>query len=346
MDVTTGFGTTGTPPPADDGPVLVDCAGARMGGALRFLLELDGHLARVERPNVRVIGRDRPITATWLARRERLGRFARVISLNNVGFAATAGSRYVLLRNPLHFLRPAELELIGTRLDSRMARQTRIVRQAARRADFVVVPAASMAERVLDAVPDLVSRLTVRPHPLSMPQAAPAQPREPHLLLCPVLFSPWKAMATLLRLVDQAVTTLAAETGADLRVVVTATREEATADGLGPTGHLDFVGRLTPQELTHHQNRCRALIYPTRIESFGYPLAEARLAALPVVARNIAHNRDIAGPVLVPYQWEEPAEIAAAIHRALNTTFVPEPVNPFDPDRYFNWLLGAPEKAA
>ncbi|SBW22312.1 hypothetical protein FDG2_2448 [Candidatus Protofrankia californiensis] len=333
-------------PVAEKGPILIDCAGARMGGALRFLLELDGHLARSNRSNVRVIGRDRAITAAWLARRERLGRFSRVISLNNVGFAATSGARYVLLRNPLHFLRPAELERISSRLDSRMVRQTRIVRQAARRADIVVVPAASMAERVVEAAPELASRLTIRLHPLSWPDPVPTQLRDPHLLLCPVLFSPWKAMAALLRLVDEAVSTLAAETGADLRVVVTATRQEATAEGLGHTNHLQFVGRLTPRELTQYQNRCRALIYPTRIESFGYPLAEARLASLPVVARNIAHNRDIAGPVLVPYQQEEPTEIAAAIHRALNSTFTPEPVNPFDPDRYFSWLLGAPEKAA
>ncbi|WP_235433429.1 MULTISPECIES: glycosyltransferase [Protofrankia] len=338
---------TGAMMPVVDRPVLVDCAGARMGGALRFLLELDGHLARSGHPNIRVIGRDRAITPAWLARRERPGRFARVIALNNVGFTLTSGTRYVLLRNALHFLRPAELERIGSWLGPRMSRQTRIVRQTARRADIVIVPAASMAERVLDAVPELLSRLAIRPHPLSKPDHVPTRPREPHLLLCPVLFSPWKNMATVLRLVDQAVSALVTDTGIDLRVIVTATRAEATAEGLdGHTRHLQFVGRLAPRELADYQNRCRALIYPTRIESFGYPLAEARLASVPVVALDIAHNRDIAGPVLVPYQREGATEIAAAIHRALNSTFVPETVNPFDPDHYFSWLLGTSEKAA
>jgi glycosyltransferase involved in cell wall biosynthesis len=326
---------------AAGGPVVVDCAGAQMGGALRFLEELDAYLGRRPSRDVRVIGRGRRVDPSWLLRRERLAPHRRAVALNNVGFVAARGDRWVLLRNMLHFLSDDETRRLPAGLPPGVARTARVVRMCARRADVVVVPSTDMAERVGAAVPGLSRRVVVRPHPLSVPPPVPPGSRKPHLLLCPVLFAPFKAMGSLLRLADLAAADLAATTGADLVIAVTATEREAAAEGLDGTRHLRFLGRLSPRRLAVHQRTCRALVYPTRIESFGYPLAEARLAGLPVVAADTPRNREIAGPVLAAYRREDPADLAEAMHRALKATPQPEEVNPFAPDRYFDWLLDA-----
>ena len=47
--------------------------------------------------------------------------------------------------------------------------------------------------------------------------------------------------------------------------------------------------------------RSRAIYFPTGLESFGCPLAEARVNGLPVIARDTPQNREIAGPALCGY---------------------------------------------
>ena len=61
------------------------------------------------------------------------------------------------------------------------------------------------------------------------------------------------------------------------------------------------MGRLPHSELRDLQARSRAIYFPTDLESFGYPLAEARVSGQPVIARDIAQNREIAGPALCGY---------------------------------------------
>ncbi|ETA02944.1 hypothetical protein ThrDRAFT_00983 [Frankia casuarinae] len=325
-------------------PILVDCAGARMGGALRFLTELDGYLSFRPGLQVHLVGRDRRIGPGWLARRERPGRYARAIALNNVGFLATRGERWVLLRNVLHFLPAEEARRLPGGLPDGVARTARLVRLFARRADVVVVPTTTMADRVLTILPSLSARLVVRPHPLS-PDPTPPQARTPGRFLCPVLFAPFKPMGHLLRMVDAAATRLQEEIGAHLAITVTATDREAHEHGLSHCRTLRFVGRLTPAELRAHQRDAGALLQPTTMESFGYPLAEARLAGIPVIARDTSHNREVAGPVLVPYSRESADDLAVALRTALTFTPRPETGNPFDPTRYFDWLLDAGESS-
>ena len=56
--------------------VVVDIAGAQMGGAARFAGELDRYLARTGRRDIQVIGGARRVAPGWLMRREAVGRRA------------------------------------------------------------------------------------------------------------------------------------------------------------------------------------------------------------------------------------------------------------------------------
>ena len=173
--------------------VTVDAAGGQMGGAARYLDELRSYLERTGRDDVEIIGSQRRVGLRWLMCRE-LSSWSRGrrVALNNVGFVAPGGQRWTLLRNALHFLTEGEQARLDTALRASVRRKAAVVHLAARRSDVIVAPSAAMAERIATVRPDLSSRVVVRPHPVSVP-STPRLPGDP-VILCPVLFAPYKQM--------------------------------------------------------------------------------------------------------------------------------------------------------
>ena len=316
--------------------VTVDAAGAQMGGAARYLDELRGYLARTRREDVEVIGSRRRVGPGWLLRRELNSRTrSRRVALNNVSFVTPGGQRWTLIANALHFLTEGEAAQLGPALRPSVRRDAAVVHLAARRSDVIVAPCMAMAERIATVRPELGSRVVVRPHPVSV-ASVPRLPSGP-VILCPVLFSPYKQM-------PQRLTELFAVVGdlgdPSVRVQVTAHAAEVPA-AFACHPQVELVGRLPCGELREMQARSRAIYFPTSLESFGYPLAEARASGRPVIARDTAQNREIAGPALCGYTLGDPDSLRSAVQIALTADVAPDP-GPFDPDRYFEWLLGLP----
>jgi glycosyltransferase involved in cell wall biosynthesis len=170
-------------------------------------------------------------------------------------------------------------------------------------------------------------------HPVSVPGVA--GPPGGSLILCPVLFAPYKEMecrvAEWLAAVD-------ATMDDSVRLVVTASATEVPAS-LAASPRLHFVGRLSVEQTRRLQARCRAIFFPTGLESFGCPLAEARVTGWPVIARDTAQNREIAGPALCGYDLGDEDSLRRATEAALTLRVAPDP-DPFDPDAYFDWMLG------
>jgi glycosyltransferase involved in cell wall biosynthesis len=316
--------------------VTVDAAGAQMGGAARYLDELSGYLARTGREDVGIIGSRRRVGPGWLLRRELSSRAgSRRVALNNVGFITPGGQRWTLLRNALHFLTESEEARLDPALRAKVRRGAVVVHLAARRSDVIVAPSTAMAERIATVRSELSGRVVVRPHPVS---AVPISrlPGDP-VILCPVLFAPYKQMAQRL---TELLTALADLGDPSVRVRVTAHATELPA-GLACHPQVELVGRLSYGELREIQARSRAIYFPTGLESFGYPLAEARVSGQPAIARDTAQNREIAGPALFGYTLGDPDSLRRAVDVALTANVAPDP-GPFDPDLYFGWLLGLP----
>jgi len=307
-----------------------------MGGAARYLEELRGYLARTGREDVEIIGSRRRVGPGWLLRRE-LTRHAgsRRVALNNVGFVAPGGQRWTLLRNALHFLTEGEQAQLDPALLASVRREAVVVHLAARRSDVLVAPSTAMAGRIATARPDLSSRLTVRPHPVSA--ALTRHPPGDPVILCPVLFASYKQMGQRLAELLAAVGDLG---DLSVRVRVTAHPTELPA-AVGGHPQVELVGRLTPGELREMQARSRAIYFPTGLESFGYPLAEARASGHPAIACDTAQNREIAGPALCGFAPGDSDSLQQAVKAALTADIAPDP-GPFDPDGYFGWLLGEP----
>ena len=315
---------------------VIDVAGAQMGGAAKFLGELTTYLtARPGRP-VRLIGADRSLDPDWLLRREVAARGARRrIALNNVGFVA-GRSNVTLLRNALHFASAAELDALHFRPTRTLRVQTHIVRAAAHRSDVLVVPCDAMAERVALHSPRLADKVVVRAHPVSpAPWAAGdhIDLGDPTILM-PVLNAPYKRLYLHIERLLAAV----GSSGEHATLVVTAHRGD-----FGPLGDhpgVRFTGPLNGQDLDRHWSRAAAAYFPTQIESFGYPLAEARVNGVPVVALDTSQNRQIAGAALRPFASGDPDSLTVAVRTALTVRAKPNP-GPFSPRAYFDWLLEA-----
>jgi glycosyltransferase involved in cell wall biosynthesis len=316
--------------------VTVDAAGGQMGGAARYLDELHGYLERSGREDVEIIGLRRRVRPGWLVCRE-LGRqrHNRRVALNNVGFVTPGGPRWTLLRNALHFLTEGEEARLDPALRVKVQRDAVVVHLAARRSDVIVAPSTAMAERIAAVQPELSSRVVVRPHPVSVTplRCLPGGP----VILCPVLFAPYKQMAQRL---TKLLTAVAALGDPSVRVRVTAHATEVPAV-VACHPQVELVGRLPYGELREMQARSHAIYFPTGLESFGYPLAEARASGQPAIARDTAQNREIAGPALCGYTPGDSDSLQHAVKAALTADITPDP-GPFDPGRYFGWLLGAP----
>lgn len=304
-----------------------------MGGAARFLAELDHFLALSGRTNVDVIGRGQPLSPHWLVRREQQAvRNAHRIATNNVGFLTPGGWRTVLLRNALHFATDMELASVQFRLPRTLALQAKVVQATCRWADRIVVPCVAMAERVNTFLPSVADRLVVRAHPVTPKPWAGSTPLGGELLL-PILNAPYKRLAWHVQNILEA-----ASVGGSLqRVHVTADRAEFPL-AIRHDPRVNFVGRLSAGQLDEYWKRCRAIYFPTEIESFGYPLAEARANGRRVVALNTGQNQEIAGKALAGFTRGSISSLAAALDEAMQTT-VPVDRETFDPTAYFSDLF-------
>jgi glycosyltransferase involved in cell wall biosynthesis len=314
--------------------VVVDAAGGQIGGAARFKVELHRYLAQTGRQDVHIIGAKRQVDPGWLLRREIAHPTSgRRIALNNVSFVSPGGERWALLRNPLDFLAEDEKAALAPAQRAANQRRASIVHLAARRADVLVVPSTGMAGRVARTLPGLADRIVMRHHPVSA-DSIPRLPREPGIL-CPVLFSPYKGM---LERITDLLTAIDDAADAAVQLLLTADQEEVPPT-LACHPRIHLVGRLSHQALRELWARSQAIYFPTEIESFGYPLAEARVHGQPVIALDTGQNREVAGSALCGFIAGNPDTLRRAVERALTVEVAPDPA-PFDPGVYFGWLLG------
>jgi glycosyltransferase involved in cell wall biosynthesis len=111
--------------------------------------------------------------------------------------------------------------------------------------------------------------------------------------------------------------------------------DQARESGLAVINH----GPLEPQSLQALYGQCSALVFPSRLESFGLPLLEARQAGLAIVAAELDYVRDVVEPDET-FDPGSPLSIARAVRRLLNN---PEkPPQPLSPAEFLRQVLAGP----
>jgi glycosyltransferase involved in cell wall biosynthesis len=84
-------------------------------------------------------------------------------------------------------------------------------------------------------------------------------------------------------------------------------------------------GTLTYSEVHSLYKRSNATIYPSKLESLGLPLIEARDAGLPIIASELDYVRDIIKPEQT-FDPESPISIARAVKRHLDLIETPQTI--------------------
>lgn len=311
---------------------VIDIAGGRQGGAARFLHEFDRYRADNPPIPLQVIGREHQLTPRWLLGREVASRGGRhKISINNASFV-TGTSRTVLLRNALHFSSQEEFREIGFTPSPALRAQIPVIRALARRATRLVVPCTAMAERVTAFEPSLADKIAVRFHPVTVPASDGAEPTD--TILLPIINSPYKQLDHHVRRLLSALKHSGSST---TRIVIT---DQATSfsDEVAGHGQVEFIGAMQHDELWRYWASARAIYYPTRVEAFGYPLAEARAAGVPIICQDSDQSREIAGPAAAVFREDDADSLKEAVGLAFQSRPRPDP-GPFDRSDYFRWLL-------
>ncbi len=79
---------------------------------------------------------------------------------------------------------------------------------------------------------------------------------------------------------------------------------------------IDVLGLVPDAELAGHYRGAEALLFPSLIEGFGIPVAEALACGIPVAASDIPAVRELAGDAFVPFDPLDVQAIAEATERA------------------------------
>jgi len=313
---------------------VIDCAGARVGGAARYLREIQTYVASNSNTNIELIGLGRQLTPQWLVQREfQAATAAMRMSINNAGFINPAGVNVTILHNILQFATQDDFDRLRFVPPRRLRAQIPVVRALARASDTLIVPCTRMAEQVAYISPGLQDRLVVRFYPLTQPSWAGTAPKNPRDVLLPIVPSPYKHLD---EHIPEFLTAAAKLPGEPIRLIVPAEPHELPNVASHPNVH--FIGLQTSEALDQWWQDCAAVFFPPEFEAFGFPPAEARVYGRHVIAQTTAQNQEIAGPALAGYtRYDEPS-LRDAIAMAISQTPTPDPA-PYDPDSYFHWLL-------
>jgi glycosyltransferase involved in cell wall biosynthesis len=108
--------------------------------------------------------------------------------------------------------------------------------------------------------------------------------------------------------------------------------ERARATGIRIVNH----GEVDARTMKTLYQECSALIYPSKMESFGLPLLEASAAGLPIVAAELDYVRDVSRPSET-FDPDSPVSIARAVKRHLGSQ--ENLVKVYTPREFINALM-------
>lgn len=322
-----------TEPPAGWKGIVVDVAGGNVGGAARWRAELEAHLT-LSQSSVRQIGRGQYLTPKWLFQRERLAAQASlVVASNNMSFVMRGKRRRLLLRNAMHFLGRDESYLLA-RMPRSFRNQICLVRAAAIRAHEIVVPSTDMAQRVAAHLPRASDRIFIRPHPVT--PVGPRRSSADSFILVPVIPGPYKNLFPQIRLLLGAIQ----RAQLPMKLMLTALSSQLPSD-IAHDPRVSTIGVVPHSRLAEIWRSASAAFYPSTVESFGYPLAEARAYGIPIIAPNRPLAMEIAGPALAAYDPKCPESLIAAVGK-IDSPLEADPTC-FERDSYFRWLFETEE---
>ncbi len=190
------------------------------------------------------------------------------------------------------------------------------------RARRVLFPSRAAAELVRREIRLPEERVAVVPHGIALDafDAVPDEPppAAPYVFL-PAALERHKNIATLIEAVP-----LLRDTGIEAWIAGSEATDPAHAAELrrlvvarGLERRVRFLGSVPYRQILKYYRAAQALVFPSRLETFGHPLLEAMLTGTPIIAADIPAFREIAAEVAVYFDPDSPAELAKAVDHVL-----------------------------
>ena len=192
---------------------------------------------------------------------------------------------------------------------------------AVRRADLIIAVSAHSRSRALAYYGLDASRVDVVHHGVDHaafpPEQDGADARTAPYFLCLGNTRPYKNIPTALRAFASV-----ARSSPGVRLTVTG-RGDTTADlrrlagRLGIGDRVTFSGPVSRGDIVRLLHGASALVFPSIVEGFGFPVLEAMSAGCPVIASHAPTVTEIAGDAALFCDAGRPDAFAAAMHRVL-----------------------------
>ncbi|HLW79071.1 MAG TPA: glycosyltransferase family 1 protein [Terriglobia bacterium] len=258
-------------------------------------------------------------------------------SAANFGLLYCPVPQVLLLQNPLYFsdvYHRVFLPRYGSSVRLKLWLRRWLMLASVRHSDLVMTPTQALLDGLRRAGRVSPAKTMVNPYGVSLPDEArggaapvPSDARQgkaaPSVgLLYVSLYTDYKNLGTLLKALPLlnhnggrrfALTTTVnpdSETwpvthGEDMRL--------ARSAAIAPL--VRFSGRLTRQETLEAYRRADIFVFPSMVESFGFPMAEAMAVGLPVVAADTELNREICGDAALYFEPLDPQDLASQVER-------------------------------
>ena len=240
----------------------------------------------------------------------------------------------LLITNPLYssqIYRKQFLSRHTWRYRLAFALRSRLVWQSVRAADVVITPTKAMLDDLRRYVQ--VKMAVVNPFGVEIPaldqksqnetaNQSDAEGNRVIRLLYVSLYSEHKNLNTLLK----AMAILNSRPGKRFKLITTAdpawagaawtvTSQEdvALARQAGIAEHVEFTALLSREETDALYRLADIFVFPSVTESFGFPMAEAMLHSLPVLAADTAVNREVCGKTAVYFDPLDAGDLATRL---------------------------------
>ncbi len=98
----------------------------------------------------------------------------------------------------------------------------------------------------------------------------------------------------------------------------------ALASAPGMAGCVEFVGPLGWSQTQELYGAADIFVFPSLVETFGYPMAEAMVQCLPIVAADTAVNREVCGDAALYFSPLSPEDLARQVSRVAQDSVLRE----------------------
>ena len=203
------------------------------------------------------------------------------------------------------------------------------MRYALRRADRVIAISRHTASRAAAVLDVDTSRMDVIPHGVD-PADFPAidrgtQPGTRPYFLCLGNTRPYKNIPTALRAFALCAASAAGSVRdpSGLRLIITGRGDSngelrRLARRLGVEAQITFTGSVSQPDVLRLLQDARALVFPSIVEGFGFPVLEAMSAGCPVIASRAPAVVEVAGDAALCCDASDAAAFAVAMRRLLD----------------------------